>query len=333
MNEEKMAVQPEPILKVEHLTKTFTIKSSKVFGKPSYLNAVNDVSFEVREGETLGIIGESGCGKSTLGKSILKLINPTSGSVVFDGQDILSLSSKEMTALRREMNIIFQDPYSSLDPRKTAGYQIEEPMIIHNIGTPEERKQKVNELLKLVGLDYYHAIRYPHEFSGGQRQRINIARALALGPKLLVCDEPVSALDVSVQAQVINLLKELKQKFKLTYLFISHDLGVVKYISDRIVIMYLGKIVEIGNAKEIYEKPYHPYTEALFSAIPPASPMEQKKKITLTGEIPSPLNMPKGCAFSTRCPHCTQRCREEIPPLCTVDGDHQVACFLYQGTK
>lgn len=318
------------ILTVEHLSKTFKVKSPHLFEKPGYLQAVNDVSFQVKEGETLGIIGESGCGKSTLGKSILRLTEPTSGRVNYNGIEVLEQSGSEMKALRKEMGIVFQDPYSSLDPRKTAGYLIEEPMIIHNIGTPEERKEKVNELLKLVGLDYYHAIRYPHEFSGGQRQRINIARALALNPKLIVCDEPVSALDVSVQAQVINLMKELKSKLKLTYLFISHDLSVVKYISDRVVIMYLGKIVEIGGAKEIYENPKHPYTEALFSAIPPASPMENKKRVKLIGEIPSPLNLPKGCAFSTRCQYCTERCKKEIPQLKTVNGEHQVACFRYE---
>lgn len=318
------------ILRVEHLTKTFQIKSTKLFGEPSYLKAVNDVSFEIKEGETLGIIGESGCGKSTLGKSVLRLISPTSGKVDFMGTNVLDLPKNQLKSIRKEMNIIFQDPYSSLDPRKTAGSLIEEPMIIHNIGTPEERKNRVNELLSLVGLDFYHAIRYPHEFSGGQRQRINIARALAMDPKLIVCDEPVSALDVSVQAQVINLLKELKSKLKLTYLFISHDLGVVKYISDRIVIMYLGKVVEIGNSHEIYANPRHPYTEALFSAIPPESPMMEKKKVTLIGEIPSPLNLPKGCAFSTRCPHSTEQCKQEIPELRFLDGEHQVACFLYK---
>ncbi len=316
------------ILTVSDLTKTFTIKSKKVMGKPSYLKAVNHVSFEVKEGETLGIIGESGCGKSTLGKLILNLIPATSGSVKFDGKDVYHLPAQEMKALRNQMNMIFQDPYSSLDPRKTAAYSIEEPMIIHNIGTEQERKERVNELLRVVGLDEYHGIRFPHEFSGGQRQRINIARALALNPKLLVCDEPVSALDVSVQAQVINLLKELKEKMKLTYIFISHDLGVVKYISDRIVIMYLGTVVEVGDSATIYENPIHPYTKALFSAIPPASPLEKKEKIKLTGEIPSPLNMPKGCAFCTRCPYATDRCRNEIPTLKNVDDRHQVACFL-----
>ncbi len=320
----------DTILQVNHLTKTFKVKSQKLFEKPYLLNAVNDVSFEVRRGETLGIIGESGCGKSTLGKSILRLIEPTSGEVIYDDKSLTELDRKEMASLRQEINMIFQDPYSSLDPRMTTGDLIEEPMIIHNIGTPESRKERVQELLKLVGLDYYHAVRYPHEFSGGQRQRINIARALAMNVKLLVCDEPVSALDVSVQAQVLNLLKELKDTLDLTYIFISHDLSVVKYISDRIVIMYLGRIMEIGDAEEIYKNPAHPYTKALFSAIPPVSPFEQKETIKLTGEIPSPLNMPAGCPFGNRCPYCTDACREAVPELKEIGKDHQVACVRYQ---
>lgn len=320
----------DTILKVEHLTKTFKIKSSRLFEKPSILNAVNDVSFEVKRGETIGIIGESGCGKSTLGKSILRLIEPTSGDIIYNGKSLMGLEQKEMNELRREINMVFQDPYSSLDPRMTTGDLIEEPMIIHNIGTPEERKARVQELLKLVGLDYYHAIRYPHEFSGGQRQRINIARALSMDVKLLVCDEPVSALDVSVQAQVLNLLKELKDSLGLTYIFISHDLSVVKYISDRIIIMYLGRIMEIGDAEEIYKNPAHPYTRALFSAIPPVSPFEQKESIELTGEIPSPLNMPPGCPFGNRCPHCTEECKKEVPQLEKIGENHKVACVRYQ---
>ena len=322
--------EKDTILKVEHLTKTFKIKSTRVFGQPSYLNAVNDVSFEVRRGETVGIIGESGCGKSTLGKSLLRLIEPTSGDVIYNGQSLIGKKREDMNKLRREINMIFQDPYSSLDPRMTTGAIIEEPMKIHNIGTPQERKQKVDQLLKMVGLDYYHAIRYPHEFSGGQRQRINIARALAMDVKLLVCDEPVSALDVSVQAQVLNLMKKLKDEFGLTYIFISHDLSVVKYISDRIIIMYLGRVVEVGNSHEIYENPAHPYTRALFSAIPPVSPFEQKDITELKGEIPSPLNMPKGCPFFNRCPHATSRCQEAVPGLHEIAPDHNVACILYE---
>lgn len=318
------------ILKVDHLTKTFKIKSSKLFGKPAFLNAVNDVSFDVRRGETIGIIGESGCGKSTLGKTLLNLIPATSGDVIYEGKSLMKIGPKEMNALRKEINMVFQDPYSSLDPRMTTGDLIEEPMIIHNIGTAEERKQRVQELLKLVGLDYYHAIRFPHEFSGGQRQRINIARALAMDVKLLVCDEPVSALDVSVQAQVLNLLKQLKDSLGLTYIFISHDLSVVKYISDRIIIMYLGRVMEMGDVEGIYSNPGHPYTRALFSAIPPVSPFEQKETIELTGEIPSPLNMPPGCPFGNRCPHCTEECRKKVPELKDLGNGHKIACIRYQ---
>ena len=285
------------ILEVDQLSKVFKVKSTKLFGKPSQLSAVNNVSFQVHQGETVGIIGESGCGKSTLGRVAMG---------------------------------IYQDPYSSLDPRMTTGDLIAEPMKIHNIGTPQEREEKVRSLLQMVGLDYYHTIRYPHEFSGGQRQRVNIARALAMDVKLLVCDEPVSALDVSVQAQVLNLLKELKDRLNLTYIFISHDLSVVKYISDRIIIMYLGRIMEMGNVEEIYAHPAHPYTQALFSAIPPVSPFETKEPIKLTGEIPSPLNMPPGCPFCNRCPYATAACREELPALREVGPDHQAACLRCQ---
>ena len=322
--------QDDIILKVDHLTKTFQVKSPRLFEKPLALNAVNDVSFEVKRGETIGVIGESGCGKSTLGKAILQLIPATSGDVIYNGQSLMKLNQKEMNELRKEINMVFQDPNSSLDPRMTTGELIEEPMIIHNIGTPEERKKRVIELLKLVGLDYYHSIRYPHEFSGGQRQRINIARALSMDIKLLVCDEPVSALDVSVQAQVLNLLKKLKDELGLTYIFISHDLSVVKYISDRIIIMYLGRIMEIGDAKELYANPAHPYTKALFSAIPPVSPYEKKETIELKGEIPSPLNMPPGCPFGNRCPFCTDVCKQSVPELKAIGDNHEVACVRYQ---
>ena len=297
--------QDDIILKVDHLTKTFQVKSPRLFEKPLALNAVNDVSFEVKRGETIGVIGESGCGKSTLGKAILQLIPATSGDVIYNGQSLMKLNQKEMNELRKEINMVFQDPYSSLDPRMTTGELIEEPMIIHNIGTPEERKKRVIELLKLVGLDYYHSIRYPHEFSGGQRH-------------------------VSVQAQVLNLLKKLKDELGLTYIFISHDLSVVKYISDRIIIMYLGRIMEIGDAKEIYANPAHPYTKALFSAIPPVSPYEKKETIELKGEIPSPLNMPPGCPFGNRCPFCTDVCKQSVPELKAIGDNHEVACVRYQ---
>lgn len=320
----------DPVLKVENLSKTFKIKGTKLFEKPKILKAVNDVSFEVIEGETLGVIGESGCGKTTLGKCIIQLHNPSSGEILYNDKKINGLKNSDLKNVRKDIQIIFQDPYSSLDPRKTVGAIIEEPMIIHKIGTPVERKQKVIELLKEVGLDTFHVNRYPHEFSGGQRQRINVARALALNPKVIVCDEPVSALDVSVQAQVLNLFKNLQKKFNLTYIFISHDLSVVKYISDRIAIMYLGKIIELGDSKNIYKDPKHPYTKALFSAIPPESPFENKEKFELIGDIPSPLNLPKGCPLSTRCPYCMDICRQKMPELKIIDKKHEVACFLYQ---
>lgn len=320
---------PNPLIKVENLNKIFKIKSNKFFEKPKDLKAVNDVSFEIYEGETFGVIGESGSGKSTLGRTILRLIEPTSGSIFYKDKSLLDFSLNEMKAIRKEIQVVFQDPYSSLDPRKTVGSLVEEPLLIHGIGTPEERKKRVKELFELVGLNEAQSIRYPHEFSGGQRQRICIARALALNPKIIVADEPVSALDVSVQAQVINLLKDLQKKFNLTYLFISHDLSVVKYISDRIAIMYLGRIVEIGDSKSIYSNPLHPYTQTLFSAIPPESPFEQVERVELTGEIPSPINLPKGCAFASRCPKATEKCKEILPELKEIENGHKVSCILF----
>jgi len=317
------------LMKVEKLNKIFKIKSSKFFEPPKELKAVSDVSFEIYEGETFGIIGESGSGKSTLGKALIRLIEPTSGKITYKDRSLMELSPGEMKSLRKEIQVVFQDPYSSLDPRKTAGYLVEEPLIIHNIGTSEERKEKVKKLFELVGLNEAHAIRYPHEFSGGQRQRICIARALALDPKIIVADEPVSALDVSIQAQVINLLKDLQKKLNLTYLFISHDLSIVKYISDRIAIMYLGKIVEIGDSASIYSEPQHPYTQTLFAAIPPESPLEEKKQNALTGEIPSPINLPKGCSFASRCPKASERCMETMPELKEVKDGHRAACLLF----
>lgn len=317
------------ILKVENMKKIFYVKNKRLLKKPSELKAVNDVSFDVYEGETLGVIGESGCGKSTLGKAIIQLSKATSGNIIYQGNDITHLDKKGLKKMRRDIQMIFQDPYSSLDPRKTILDLIKEPMIVHNIGTEKERNDKVKELLEEVGLNAMHSTRYPHEFSGGQRQRINVARALALNPKIIVCDEPVSALDVSVQAQVLNMMKRLQKKYNLTYIFISHDLGVVKYISDRIVIMYLGKIVEIGDVKKIYENPKHPYTEALFSAIPPESPFEKNEKIVLKGDIPSPLNLPSGCALSTRCQKCIDKCNDEQPILKEIESNHFVSCHLY----
>ena len=301
----------ETVLQVENLKKHFSVKNNKLFGKPRYLKAVNDISFSIKKGETLGLIGESGCGKSTVGKTIMGLNNITSGTVNFKGRDISKLTNSEMKPLREEIQMIFQDPYSSLDPKKTIGYQVREPLDIFNKGTDKERQEKTKEILETVGLSYYYMNRYPHEFSGGQRQRINIARALTLDPELLICDEPTSALDVSIQAQVLNLLKEIQRKLGLTYLFISHDLSVVKYLSDDIAIMYLGKIVEIGDVEEIYKNPLHPYTKALFSAIPTHDPKIKKDRIELKGEIPSPLDLPAGCEFHNRCPYKKDICDKE----------------------
>lgn len=320
---------PNPLIRVENLNVNFKIKSSKMFQPAKELRAVNDISFDIQEGETFGVIGESGSGKSTLGKALLRLFEPSSGKIFYKDKPLLDFSASEMKSYRREIQVVFQDPYSSLDPRQTVGSLVEEPLVIHGIGNSKERKKRVKELLEIVGLNEMHATRYPHEFSGGQRQRVCIARALAVNPKMIVADEPVSALDVSIQAQVINLLKDLQKKFNLTYLFISHDLSVVKYISDRIAIMYLGKIVEIGDSKSIYSNPLHPYTQTLFSAIPPESPFEKTESVELKGEIPSPINLPKGCAFASRCPKATEACREAVPVLKEVDAGHRAACILY----
>jgi len=322
-------MEKKEILEIKNLSKVFDIKSKKLFEKPSKLKAVNNVSFDVYKGETLGIIGESGCGKSTLGKAIIQLSRATEGKIIYQGKDITNIDKKELRGIRKDIQMVFQDPYSSLDPRKTILELIKEPMVIHNIGKPSERNERVKELLIEVGLDAMHSTRYPHEFSGGQRQRINVARALALNPKIVVCDEPVSALDVSVQARVLNMMKNVQKKYDLTYIFISHDLGVVKYISDRIAIMYLGKIMEMGNSDGIYKNPKHPYTEALFSAIPPDSPFEKKEAVILDGDIPSPLNLPKGCEFSTRCPKCMEICKDVKPELKQINENHYVLCHLY----
>lgn len=321
------------LLEVKNLKKYFTVKSGKIFGKSKYLKAVNDISFTIEKGKTLGLIGESGCGKSTVGKSIIGLNDITDGTIKFKGKDIANLDNKEMKPIRKQIQMIFQDPYSSLDPKKKIGYSVKEPLDIHNIGKEEERKEKARQLLEMVGLSYYYMNRYPHEFSGGQRQRINIARALALDPELIICDEPTSALDVSIQAQVLNIFKELQEKFNLTYLFISHNLSVVKYLSDDIAIMYLGKIVEIGDVKEIYKNPLHPYTKALFSAIPTEDPNIMKDKIRLKGEIPSPLNPPSGCKFNNRCPYKMKICEEIDPELFTLDTNHKVGCHLYENKE
>ena len=320
----------EPIMRIRHLTKEFKIKSKKLGGKAQILHALNDVSLDVYEGETLGIIGESGCGKSTLGRTIIQLHKATSGSVEYKGKNTFEMKGAELKALKKDIQMVFQDPYSSLDPRNTCEAIISEPLKVHGIVTdPKKRQERVLQLMREVGLDIQHMSRYPHEFSGGQRQRINVARALALNPKVIVCDEPVSALDVSIQAQVLNLFNRLQREYNLTYVFISHDLGVIKHVSDRIAIMYLGRVVELCEASQIYENPLHPYTKALLSAIPPESPFEKKERIVLKGEIPSPIGDQIGCPLAGRCPNCTEQCTKEIPALKDIGDGHQVACFLY----
>ena len=322
----------EVLLQISDLCKDFKVRSRKLGGTPQYLHALSHVSLDVYRGETLGVIGESGCGKSTLGRCIVGLHTPTGGSLHFDGAPLdFKAGGGQGKALRRKIQMIFQDPYSSLDPRKTCGRIVEEPMLIHKtVPDRAQREERVRELMSVVGLDAQHVHRFPHEFSGGQRQRINIARALSLNPELLVCDEPVSALDVSIQAQVLNLFGRLQEEFGLTYVFISHDLSVIKHISDRIAIMYLGQILELCGAESIYANPLHPYTQALLSAVPPASPFEEKRELKLKGDIPSPIGDQVGCALAGRCPHCTERCARECPTLKERETGHQVACFLYE---
>ena len=320
---------PEAILEVRHLKKHFVLKKT-LMGKPlSTLKAVDDVSFKIKAGETLGIVGESGCGKTTMGRAILKLHQPTAGQIFFEGVDIAGYTPKEMRALRTKMQIVFQDPYSSLPPRSTVGDILAEPVKVHNIVPPDKVKEYVLKIMDQCGLRDYYYERYPHEFSGGQRQRICIARALAVNPQLVVCDEPVSALDVSIQAQIINLLKKIQQERKLTYLFISHDLSVVKYISDKIGVMYLGSMVEFGDKEKIFDNPLHPYTVALFSAVPNPNPDEKGNRILLKGDIPSPANPPKGCKFHTRCPKAMEICKHIAPKYRELEEGHFVACHCY----
>ena len=320
---------PEAILEVRHLKKFFVLKKT-LTGKPlSTLKAVDDVSFKVKPGETLGIVGESGCGKTTMGRTILKLYQPTDGQVFFHGEDISKYSPKQMRALRTKMQIVFQDPYSSLPPRSTVGDILSEPVKVHGIVPKEKVKDYVLELMESCGLRDYYYERYPHEFSGGQRQRICIARALTVNPEFVVCDEPVSALDVSIQAQIINLLKKLQKERGLTYLFISHDLSVVRFISDKIGVMYLGSMVEFGNKEDIFAHPLHPYTEALFSAVPNPNPNEKSERILLKGDIPSPANPPKGCKFHTRCPHAMEICKHIAPAYKEYEPGQFTACHLY----
>jgi len=322
------------LLEVKNLKKYFNLRGGFLFQSSSgIIKAVDDISFFIREGETFGLVGESGCGKSTTARVILRLVHQSSGSVIYDGKDLFSLNNKQMFKVRRDIQIIFQDPYASLSPRMTIGDIISEPLEIHKIGNKSIRIKRVKELLDVVGLNPEHLNRYPHEFSGGQRQRIGIARALALTPRLLLCDEPVSALDVSVQAQILNLLADLQKEFNLTYLFIAHDLSVVKHVSNRVGVMYLGKLVEIADSADLYSKPLHPYTMGLLSAVPIPDPEleRQRKRIVLEGDVPSPLNPPSGCTFHPRCPIAKDICSKEIPPLKNYsknDHEHYAACFF-----
>jgi oligopeptide/dipeptide ABC transporter ATP-binding protein len=319
----------EPVLEVRDLQKYFPVTRGIRQKTEGMLKAVDGISFDLYRGETLGLVGESGCGKTTAGRTIVRLYEPTGGTVRLHGQDIFSLSEKEMLPVRRQIQMIFQDPYSSLNPRMTVGDTITEALEIHGLAAGR-RNERVGELLDMVGLGHEMAGRYPHEFSGGQRQRIGVARALAVEPQVIICDEPVSALDVSIQAQVINLLEELQEKLGLTYLFISHDLAVVRHISHRVAVMYLGKLVEVAPSDQIYDNPLHPYTEALMSAIPIPDPKveSQRQRIILTGDVASPIDLPPGCRFASRCPKVEDRCRQEEPAMVDVGGGHLVACHL-----
>lgn len=321
------------LLKVNRLSKHFPIKGGILKRTIGQIRAVDEVSFTVKKGETFGLVGESGCGKSTTGRAILRLLEPTSGEVFFEGEDVATLSRQALRLARRNMQMVFQDPYASLNPQMTVGELIEEPLVVHRIAGASERKEKVKELMEIVGLNRSYLQRYPHEFSGGQRQRIGIARALSLQPKLIVADEPVSALDVSIQSQVINLMEDLQKEFDLTYIFIAHDLSVVKHISDRVGVMYLGRMVEIASKEELYHQPAHPYTKALLSAVPVPNPKAKRERIILTGDVPSPANPPTGCAFHPRCPQAFDRCRLERPQLMQLTSDHVVACHLYDEDK
>jgi oligopeptide/dipeptide ABC transporter ATP-binding protein len=326
MENSAVKTQKTELVRVRHLVKHFPVENSN-----DVVRAVDDVSFDIFAGETLGLVGESGCGKSTVGRCLLRLYEPTSGDVFFEGQNIVGLPNNQMQILRREMQIIFQDPYASLNPRLSILSTVSEPLKIHGIGNKTEREERVADLLKKVGLDPAYMFRYPHEFSGGQRQRIGIARALALNPKLIIADEPVSALDVSIQAQVVNLLQDLQSEFGLTYLFISHGLAVVEHISKRVAVMYLGKIVEISEGRELYDNPLHPYTRALLSAIPVPDPKKKRERIVLQGDVPTPINPPSGCRFRTRCPLAIEDCAKVVPELREIETDHFAACIRVKG--
>ena len=324
----KQSREKSDLLVVNNLVKYFPVRSGLLQRTTAWVKAVDNVSFAVKSGETLGMVGESGCGKTTVGRTILRLVEPTSGEITFEGRDLTKMSNRDLKPLRRDMQIIFQDPYASLNPRIPIGESVMEGLQIHNIGHPKERWEVAINMLKKVGLEEYHARRYPHEFSGGQRQRIGIARALALNPKFIVCDEPVSALDVSIQSQVLNILKDLQSEFGLTYLFIAHNLSVVEHISDRVAVMYLGKMVELTGRDTLYREPLHPYTRALLSAIPIPHPNVKRERTILKGDVPSPLNPPKGCRFHTRCPIAVEKCSQDEPEFKEIRPGHWVACWL-----
>jgi oligopeptide/dipeptide ABC transporter ATP-binding protein len=317
------------LLEIKNLRKYFPVRGGFIEGSKGIVKAVDGVNLEVTRGETLGLVGESGCGKTTLGRMILRLEAPTEGEIFFEGENVLGYNGERLKKFRRDVQMVFQDPYASLNPRRSAGSTIGEPFLVHGLADAREREERVARLMGIVGLTREQMRRYPHEFSGGQRQRIGVARALALNPKIIVADEPVSALDVSIQAQILNLLKDLQAEFGLTYIFISHDLSVVEHMSDRVAVMYLGKIVELANSKVLYETPLHPYTKVLFSAIPVPDPARKKERIITGGDVPSPVNPPPGCTFHPRCPYRIERCNREVPALLEISKGHFVACHLY----
>lgn len=328
MQTEQTLNKGKPILQVKNLQKYYPVRTS--LGKTkAYIKAVEDLSFDIYEGETFGLVGESGCGKSTAGRTLLKLVEPTNGEVIYRDEDIFKLKKSSLKHVRKELQMIFQDPHTSLDPRKKVGYSIEESLTIHKIGSKQKRKSLALDILKKVGFNEEHYYRYPHEFSGGQRQRIGIARSLVLQPKLIICDEPVSALDVSIQAQIVNLLKSLQKELNFSYVFISHDLSVVRHIADKVGVMYLGNLVEQASTEELFSDPLHPYTKSLISAVPLLNPEIKREKIAIQGEIPSPLNPPSGCVFHTRCPFAFERCKTEVPKNNNIHNKRTVKCHLY----